>query len=337
MSKKPGAVHAHKPRWEWNFGRKVAYPEKSSRVKFILQGLRKHGFGGDIIQAQTYSDRLIKKTHDPAMVRHIQSCRDMADGEVVWAHIFPYRAYDPNPKTDLRRAGYYCFDVGTMIDRHTYDAARSAVDVALHGAELLTAGKQRHVFGACRPPGHHADRGMYGGYCYFNNAAIAAHKLSRTFRVAILDLDFHHGNGTQSIFYDLPHIFFASLHGDPRRHYPYFSGFASERGNGLAKGANLNVPLPAGIDDAAYAVLLDRTLRRLKHWGAELLVVSMGFDTFHKDPAGDAELTTPFFGEIGHRLRRFGKPVLALLEGGYALKELGENVASFCTGLDHHD
>jgi len=326
-----------KPRWEWNFGKKAPYPEKNSRVEIIVRALKKRGYGGDLVQAKSQALKHVLAIHDLDMVRHIQACRDMPEGQAVHAHIFPYRTYEKHPKTDLRRAGYYCFDVGTQIDRTTFDAAKSAVDAALHGAKMLLQEKETCVFALSRPPGHHADTSVYGGYCYFNNAAIAAYYLSRRGRVSIVDLDFHHGNGTQSIFYEVPHISFASLHADPRRAYPYFCGFASERGAGLGKSANLNVPLPAGVDDATYLDHLERVLRRVRRWSPTFLVLSLGFDTFCDDPLGDFELSSDCYGEIGARIRRLQLPTLICLEGGYAIKALGDNAANFCDGLCRQD
>ncbi len=323
----------HRPRWEWNFGKRNPYPEKASRVNTILQHLKKRGFGEDIVQARSYPTTLLNRVHDPRLVRHIKSCRDLPEGQRVYAHIFPYRSYQVHPRTDLKRAGYYCFDVGTDIDRYTYDAAKSAVDVALHGAELIAKGKETHVFAVCRPPGHHADRAIYGGYCYFNNAAIAAFRLSQHGRVAVLDLDFHHGNGTQSLFYESPHVFVASLHGDPRYFYPYFCGFRTEKGEGLGRGCNLNQPLPIGTDDQEYLRVLTKTIKTIKKFAPHSLVVSMGFDTFVGDPVGGFTLTSECYTVIGGLVRRVGVPVLACLEGGYAVKELGVNAANFFTGL----
>ncbi len=327
----------HKPKWEWNFGRRTPCLEKTSRIRTILSALKKRGFGDNLLQAKCNSDYILRHIHDPKMVRHIRSCRDMPEGETVYAHIFPYRSFDPYPKTDLKRAGYYCFDVGTVINRHTYDAAKSAADTALHGARLIASKKQDKVFCLCRPPGHHADRGMYGGYCYFNNVAVATYELMKMGKVAILDLDFHHGNGTQSIFYDIPSVFFVSIHGDPRNYYPYFAGFRKEKGNGLAAGANLNIPLPPGVDDQEYAKHLDRAIRRIKKWRPHFIAVSMGFDTFLGDPAGDFALSSDFFGEIGNRLSRIGMPVIVCLEGGYSVRQLGTNAANFTEGLARLD
>jgi acetoin utilization deacetylase AcuC-like enzyme len=323
----------HSPRREWNFGKSVPYPEKEKRLEIILKSLEKRGYSADILKAKTHSLAPILRVHDRRMVNHIKSCADLKEGEAVHAHIFPYRAYGANPKTDLRRAGYFCFDVGTQIVKHTYEAAKSAVDCALSGADLILDGKERVVFALTRPPGHHADHNIYGGYCYFNNAAIAAVHMSRKGRIAIVDLDFHHGNGTQSIFYEAPNVYFISIHGDPARHYPYFCGFKNERGAGLGKGLNLNIPLPLGVDDERYRRELQKLSRILSRWKPDYLIASVGFDTFKGDPLGDFKLTSPFFREMGEWLVSLGFPLLSCLEGGYATKEFGTNVANFCDGL----
>lgn len=323
----------HSPQREWNFGKSVPYPEKEKRLEIILKSLQKRGYAPHIVKAKKHGPSHILKVHDRRMVNHIKSCADLKEGEAVHAHIFPYRAYGASPKTDLKRAGYFCFDVGTQIVKHTYQAARAAVNCALTGADLLLKEKERIVFALTRPPGHHADYDIYGGYCYFNNAAIAAVHLSNKGRIAIVDLDFHHGNGTQSIFYEAPSIYVISIHGDPAHNYPYCCGFRNERGSRLGEGLNLNIPLPAGTDDAAYRKALQKVMRILARWKPDYLIVSMGFDTFKGDPLGDFELTSPFYREIGEMLAAQGIPLLACLEGGYASKMLGTNVANFCDGL----
>jgi acetoin utilization deacetylase AcuC-like enzyme len=174
------------------------------------------------------------------------------------------------------------------------------VDVALTAGDLALAGEQAS-YGLCRPPGHHASRAMYGGYCFFNNAAIAAHWLTRRSgeRVAILDLDFHHGNGTQQIFWRRADVLYVSIHADPDRHYPYFSGWPDETGEGAGAGTNINLPLPAGTGDDEYLAALDQALDSIAHFPGSLLVVSLGFDTYALDPISDFALTTPAYHEIG--------------------------------------
>ncbi len=325
--------YAHQPRSEWSFGRAVPYPEKPGRIRRILASLRKRGYEKQFVEAKSFALANILRVHDRRMVQHIKSCASLPAGEKVYAHIFPYRHLEVAPQTDLKRAGFYCFDVGTQIDRHTFSAAKSAVDVALHGTQLILKGKSKRVFALCRPPGHHADRAMYGGYCYFNNAAIAAYFLSQRGRVVILDLDFHHGNGTQYLFYNLPNISFISIHGDPARHYPYFCGFRHERGDGMGVGHNWNLPLPDGVDDAEYAVVLKKVLKRIRSYRPAGLIVSMGFDTFIDDPLGTFALSRDFYHRIGQQIAALDLPTLACLEGGYDVGDLGENATNFYEGL----
>ena len=323
----------HSPMREWNFGKSVPYPEKEKRLEVILKTLKKRGYDSNIIKPRKYSISHILKVHDKRMVKHIKSCADLKDGEAIHAHVFPYRVYGAHPKTNLRLAGYFCFDVGTQIVKHTYEAAKTAVDCSLHGAELILNGKENVVFALTRPPGHHADHKIYGGYCYFNNAAIAASHMSLKGRVVVVDLDFHHGNGTQSIFYETPNVYFISIHGNPANHYPYCCGFKNERGAKLGEGLNLNIPLPTGTGDNEYRIKLKKICRIISRWKPDYLVLSVGFDTFKDDPLGDFNLTSPFYKEMGEIFVSLGIPLLACLEGGYAIKALGTNVANFCDGL----
>ncbi|NJN14878.1 MAG: histone deacetylase family protein [Oscillochloris sp.] len=247
-------------------------------------------------------------------------------------------------------AGRYCFDLSAPITSGTYAAARGSVDTALTGASLLLEGA-RAAYVICRPPGHHATRNQAGGYCYFNNAAIAAHMLAHAGEastaadeptttwgmrppvVAVLDIDVHHGNGTQAIFYERSDVFVVSLHGDPDREYPYFSGFADERGAGTGTGYNLNLPLAAGTDDAGYLAALDQALSAIAAYSPHYLVVSAGFDTYIDDPLGDLAVTTGGFARIGAHIAGLKLPTLFVQEGGYAIEQLGINVVSLLQGF----
>jgi len=203
----------------------------------------------------------------------------------------------------------------------TYAAARAAVDVALTAADLVLGG-ERAAYGLCRPPGHHAARSMIGGYCFFNNAAIAAEAIVQAMgqRVAILDVDFHHGNGTQQIFWRRGDVLYVSLHGDPERQFPYFLGRANETGEGEGSRANLNIPLPAGTGDQAYLAALDRGLVAIAETPGDIVVVSLGFDTYGHDPIGD-------FAALARRL-------VILQEGGYYRPALGANARAWLRGAD---
>jgi acetoin utilization deacetylase AcuC-like enzyme len=230
--------------------------------------------------------------------------------------------------------GWWCFETTTPITEGTYVAARSAVDVALTAAQHVLNG-DTHAYGLCRPPGHHATSSLYGGYCFFNNAAIVAHHVASTrgVKVAVLDVDYHHGNGTQEIFYDRDDVLYVSLHGDPVRAYPNFLGYPDETGTGRGLGNNLNIPLDIGVDDAAYASALQVALQKISDFGAQFLVVSLGLDTFITDPICDLALTTHGFGEQGSLVGQLGIPTVVLQEGGYDVDHLGANVQSWLTGL----
>lgn len=233
------------------------------------------------------------------------------------------------------RLGAYCFDTATPIVAGTAAAARAAVDIALTTIDRVLAGEPL-AYGLCRPPGHHAGRNLIGGYCFYNNAAIVAQSLVArgAQRVAILDVDFHHGNGTQQVFWERGDVLYVSLHGDPRGIYPYYSGYATERGAEAGEGATLNLPLPAGTDGDAYLGALDEALDAIRAFGADApLVLSLGFDTYHADPICNHALQTDDYARMGSRIAWLGMSVVALQEGGYAVDALGANAVAFLGAL----
>ncbi len=231
------------------------------------------------------------------------------------------------------RLGRWCFETTTPLTQGTYDAARSAVDVALSTAAAVLAG-DRVAYGLCRPPGHHATVSLYGGYCFFNNAAIVAHHVASTTgsKVTVLDVDYHHGNGTQQIFYDRDDVQFVSLHGDPLRAYPYHTGYADETGTGPGAGTNVNVPLAARTAPDAYLDRLGDVCEQVVGFGPAVVVVSLGVDTFEQDPISDLALTTDSFEACGRLVADMGLPMVVLQEGGYADDHLGENVSRWLLG-----
>jgi acetoin utilization deacetylase AcuC-like enzyme len=229
------------------------------------------------------------------------------------------------------RLGAYCFDTATPIVEGTAAAADAAVDIGLTALDLVLEGA-RLAYGLCRPPGHHAGRNLIGGYCFFNNAAIVAQAARDrgAQRVAILDVDFHHGNGTQQIFWERDDVLYVSLHGDPAGIYPYYSGYATERGALEGEGFTLNLPLPPGTEGDAYLEALDEGLGAIRAFDADApLVVSLGFDTYHTDPICNLALQTDDYARIGSAIASLGMPVVALQEGGYAVEALGANAVSF--------
>jgi acetoin utilization deacetylase AcuC-like enzyme len=223
----------------------------------------------------------------------------------------------------------------TSISGGTWEAACAAANVALTGAAQIEKGA-RAAFALCRPPGHHAARDLYGGYCFLNNAAVAAQHLRDrgAERVAILDVDFHHGNGTQDIFYERSDVLFVSLHADPSDAFPYFSGYSDETGNGAGAGFNVNLPMPAGTEFGAWAEALRAALSRVENFRADALVVSLGVDTFAGDPISSFRLQSPDFSAYGRMIGKSGIPTLFVLEGGYAVGEIGINVVNVLMGFE---
>lgn len=251
--------------------------------------------------------------------------------------IWPVRdlAIDQEPGFIDGKLGFYAMDAGAPITSGTWSAVRSGANVALTAMEAVLAGATG-AFGLCRPPGHHAAREYMGGYCYLNNAAIAAqHCLSHgAKRVAILDVDFHHGNGTQNIFYDRDDVFFASIHGDPYVSYPYFSGYENERGTGKGQGFTANYPLPKGTGWQQYKVALKSALSQIQAHRPEFLIVSLGVDTFEHDPISHFRLTSEDFIRMGETIASIGIPALFVMEGGYMVDEIGINAVNTLKGFE---
>jgi len=244
--------------------------------------------------------------------------------------IGPFR---PPASIDIE-LGRWCFETTTPLTEGTYAAARGAIDIAVTATDLVLAGA-RAAYGLCRPPGHHAAQALYGGYCFFNNAAVAAqHAVVATgSRVTVLDVDYHHGNGTQQIFYGREDVQYVSLHGDPTRAYPYVTGYADETGAGRGAGATRNLPLPAGTDDGQYLAALATACEAIAAYGPGLLVVSLGVDTYVGDPMCDLAVTTDGFERQGALVGELGIPTIVVQEGGYDISAIGANVRRWLLGL----
>jgi acetoin utilization deacetylase AcuC-like enzyme len=286
-----------------------------------------------------------RRVHSPELMTFLENAWDQAavrddDAQLIFADTFPHVGLEAPalgaPKTPESAAaiGEYCFDTITGIGPRTYDATIGSTATALTGAGLVLNG-ERLAVALCRPPGHHVTRSVFGGGCYLNNAAIATQWLhdQGVAKVSVLDVDFHHGNGTQAIFYDRAETFYASLHGAPERSYPYFTGYSDEVGSGAGRGTNLNIPLPEHVAGEDYLDLLERAIdQAVTSWDTDLIVVSLGFDTFHADGSGDAQLRTEDYHAMGQAMTRPGIPVLAVLEGGYAVESLGPNLSSWIHG-----
>jgi acetoin utilization deacetylase AcuC-like enzyme len=231
--------------------------------------------------------------------------------------------------------GFYSFDAGANFVAGTWSAVKSSYDVALTGAGLVNAG-ERATFALCRPPGHHAGREFMGGYCFINNAAVAAQwfRDQGAAKAAILDVDYHHGNGTQQIFYERPDVLVVNLHGDPMLEYPFFLGHADEKGAGEGEGFNHNYPLPFGTAWDGWSAALEDGCAKVAAYAPDVLVVSLGVDTFEKDPISQFKLVSDDYPKIGRRIAKLALPTLFVMEGGYAVDEIGINAVGVLTGFE---
>jgi acetoin utilization deacetylase AcuC-like enzyme/GNAT superfamily N-acetyltransferase len=312
--------------------REIGYVESPVRVESIRKELVKTGLfqSGSV---REFPETPILKVHDTGYVNFFKRvCKDLPPGKSVYPYVFPIRNGARPPKELSVRAGYYCIDTFTPLNQNAYLAARWGVNSALTAAEEILKGTQM-AYVLTRPPGHHAERFVFGGFCYFNNNAIAANYLSTYGKVAILDIDYHHGNGQQQIFYNRPDILTISIHGHPSFAYPYFSGFREERGEGDGFGYNINFPLPETLDGAAYRVTLSKAISAIRKFNPEYLIVALGFDTAKDDPTGTWSLAAKDFEQNGRLIGQLKLPTLVIQEGGYKNRSLGTNAKFFFNGL----
>ncbi len=328
----------HRPLYEWAFGTKMDHPETTNRAERILAAIKKNSSAFSVHRPSPLPQQKIAALHNPALVKLLKTASKLPRGATVYPSVFPRRDQVEANANSIKQAGYYCFDSGTPLTSKAWDAAYWSASAAYSAAKLVRSGKAQISYALSRPPGHHASKNLFGGYCYFNNAAIAATQLKSAGRVAIVDIDFHHGNGTQSLFYKDDRVLFISVHGDPQDYYPFFSGYATEKGIGRGKGFTLNLPVPGGCDGQGYLRILDRkVIPVLKSFAPKSLVLSAGFDTFKEDPIGDFKLETSDFALVASRFAALNLPTVVVQEGGYATRWLGKNVATFLLAMrDEH-
>jgi acetoin utilization deacetylase AcuC-like enzyme len=320
----------HKPVYEWAMGERLAHPETTYRAETILQAIEAESGRFTVIEPTDIPRSLLTGVHHKDLLELYQRAREIPLGQNFYPSVFPKRADTRGRPDDIRQAGYFCLDSGTPLTSTTWDAAYWSAASAAAAAVAVESGKTKVAYALCRPPGHHASRDLFGGYCYFNNAAIIARRFRGHGRVAILDIDFHHGNGTQDIFYRDPSVLFISIHGEPKEYFPFFSGYAHETGAASGAGFTMNHPLPKGCDGQEYLrVLSTHVIPALKAFEPSLLILSAGFDTYLKDPIGAFALTTEDFNTVGGLLAGLDYPTVILQEGGYCVEELGLNVVSF--------
>jgi acetoin utilization deacetylase AcuC-like enzyme len=312
------------------------HPDVPERVDAIAAELQRNGVA-EVIDARPASVEDILLCHDSGYVSFLEQVSSLmaGPGEADTIHgprAFPFRRWGRRPDDLLAQMSFYSSDTETPIDRYTWAAAMSSAGAALAGARILTTGASL-VYAACRPPGHHAGRDWCGGFCYVNNAAVAASFLAQSGRVGILDLDYHHGNGTQDIFYETPDVLFVSIHADPNQAYPFFCGYSNETGRGKGEGLNHNFPLPLGATASEYLPALRETLAIIGEFAPDHIVVSFGTDVAADDPIGKFDLSLDDISAIGSHVAALGVPVLVTQEGGYNLETIGIATATFVSNL----
>lgn len=323
-----------------------AYPEVPARVERILHAWKQAGLG-PVTAPADHGLEPILAVHTPGLVNFLQTIfhasRSVRNaGPVFFGDTFATRGLRRRSPHPWAQIGYYAFDIEAPFLEGTWEAAYWSAQCALSAADALLAG-ERTVYALCRPPGHHASTDQTGGFCYLNNAAIAARHLQRGQggRVAILDVDYHHGNGTQEIFYSDPSVLYVSLHAHPDEEYPFYWGAEDERGAAAGEGFNINVPLPPGTDEVQYLAALQPALEALRDYGPRYLIVSLGLDIAAGDPASLAgfNLTTAGIRAIGERIAAHTAaiPVLMVQEGGYQLETLGANAVAFLQSFVEHE
>ncbi|HEC55068.1 MAG TPA: histone deacetylase family protein [Gammaproteobacteria bacterium] len=315
--------------------------EQPSRADTVRDRVKHVGLG----------DIIVPRTFDRACYVNAHSERYVSFLETAWAEwtaigrahdalplVWPVRdlANEQVPEFIDGKLGFFAMDAGSPITSTTWEAVKTSADIALTGLALIDEG-HNSAFALCRPPGHHAAREYMGGYCYLNNAAIAAQQAitQGAKRVAVLDVDFHHGNGTQNIFYDRSDVMFVSLHGDPSVSYPYYSGFSAERGAGAGEGANLNYPLAKNTGWSTYKEALLDACNQLRTFSPQVLVISLGVDTFKDDPISHFLLESRDFLGIGEIIASVGVPTLFVMEGGYMVDEIGINAVNVLHGFEN--
>jgi acetoin utilization deacetylase AcuC-like enzyme len=334
----------HDPQQYMRFGRIVAPKDLPERTAQLLKALAAHGVMPEVPPATGVEP--ILGVHDEGFVRFMETLWSRwlelpERGPEAWPNTFPYwsgrtdEAVRPpcRPTGLMGQLGWYMGDLSVPVGEHCWLSTLRSAETAVAGADAILAG-ERAVYSLCRPSGHHARADRASGFCYVNNTAVAAQRLrSRFGKVAILDVDAHHGDGTQQIFYRRDDVLTISVHADPVNYYPFFTGYADERGDGPGEGYNLNLPLAHGAGGEAMAAAVDEAGIAIGKFGAQALVVALGYDAHKDDPIGVLKLDAADFGMIGEKVKAFGLPTLVVQEGGYAIEAIGGCLDAFLGGF----
>ncbi|MDP3254388.1 MAG: histone deacetylase family protein [Bosea sp. (in: a-proteobacteria)] len=335
----------HDPQQYLRFGAVVAPKDLPERTARLLAALERHGIAPE--RPAAHGKGPVLAIHDAGFVHFLETAwerwQDLPAerGPEVWPSTFPYWSGRPEeavrppcrPTGFIGQLGWYLGDMSVPIGEHCWRSTLLSAETAVTAADAVIAG-ERAVYSLCRPSGHHARADRASGFCYLNNTAIAAQRLRSTFKkVAILDVDAHHGDGTQQIFYRRDDVLTISVHADPSNYYPFYTGYEDERGNGPGEGFNLNLPLPHGSGGAAMAAAVDKAGEAIKAFGADVVIVALGYDAHKDDPIGVLKLDAADFGTIASKVKGFGLPTLVVQEGGYAIEAIGDCLDAFLGGF----
>jgi len=328
----------HRPIHVIKKGRPSRSYDVPDRIDSILAAISKRRLG-PIVPPTPADYEPIRAAHDSDMITYLETAyasENEANNtpEPLFPTFFPPPGQRRRPTRVYGQRGHYCTDTGAPLGPHTWQAARASAACAVAGARHILSG-HRFAYALCRPPGHHAGPDFFGGYCYLNNAAVATHVLRHTGgRVAILDIDYHHGNGTQAFFQRDPKVWYGSLHIDPAIDYPFFAGYADETGEGPGEGTICNVPLQPETEQECYMKALEKLCEQALRFSPRWLILSAGFDTYVQDPIGTFHIDTEGYHEIGGMIGRLGLSTLVVQEGGYYLPDLGLNLAALLQGIE---
>jgi acetoin utilization deacetylase AcuC-like enzyme len=333
------AHFGHDPESELLDGRLQRIYERPERAQRVIDAVREARIGEVRDPAPCTLDPILR-VHEKGLVRFLEQARGLWKAQIGTHDAMPFAHYARGmsvrePESINGKLAFYALDAVTPLTDGSFEASVSAVAVALSGLQLIRAG-ERAAFSLCRPPGHHSMRGQYGGYGLFNNVAVAAQAAldAGASRVAVLDVDYHHGNGTQDIFYDRSDVLYVSIHADPRYGYPFFMGHADEAGVGQGTGFNLNMPLPHGTRWDTYRPALAAAIQRVREYSPDILFVSLGVDTFDGDPAGNFKLQTADYLPMGAAIASLKRPTVFVMEGGYHIEALGRNTVNVLKGFE---
>lgn len=308
------------------------YVEAPVRIKNILKDIELSGLF-NLKSTKKYPLKHILAVHDEEYVKYLDKvCQNVPENKSIYPYVFPIRNAARRPVDLPVRAGYYCIDTFTPLNHNAYIAAKRAVDCVLTAADAMLDGNDL-CYALVRPPGHHAERKAFGGFCYFNSNAVAAQYLTKLGKVSILDIDYHHGNGSQNIFYDRSDVQTISIHGHPKFAYPYFTGFDDEKGKGEGEGYNINFALKESINGVEYRIYLNKAIEKIKEFDPRFLVIALGLDPAKGDPTGTWSLSSNDFEENGILLGKLKIPIIVVQEGGYKVRSLGVNARKFFEGL----